>query len=83
MDAQTRAIVDWALMLAIGLFAVLFFFQTRDPMILIFGIIAASVYHFVRRGSRAQGTEIRVKCIACGGLNLEDAKFCSQCGRAM
>src|SRR5581483_6067817 len=46
---ERKATLQLLLMLGIGLFAVLFFFQTRDPMILIFGIIAAAMLFMVMR----------------------------------
>src|SRR5919109_216140 len=46
---ERKATLQLLLMLGIGLFAVLFFFQTHDPMILIFGIIAAAMLFMVMR----------------------------------
>ena len=46
---ERKATLQLLLMLGIGLFAVLFFFQTKDPMILIFGIIAAAMLFMVMR----------------------------------
>lgn len=83
---EGRRWMAWMLTGGIALFAVLFFFQTRDPMILIFGLVAIgilwAVMMSVGRGG-AGAPDVRVRCPACRALNLEDAKFCSQCGRAL
>ena len=88
-----------AIAVAIITFAVLFFVQTRDPMILIFGIIAAFMALAIFRPYRYWGwgygpmwgygpaqppTEIvKVRCAACRALNEENARFCHQCGKPM
>ena len=83
-------IPSWAYVVAglVGVFSVLFFFQTRDPMILIFGLMSAGMLFGVvwlvsaSRGG-ALGGRVMVRCPSCRGLNAEDARFCSQCGKAM
>lgn len=84
--SDTRRWMAIALIVGIGLFSILFFFQTMDPMILVFGAIAAvMLYLMMVRGSRwlemPQQHQVRVRCPSCRALNLEDAKFCAQCGR--
>ena len=46
---ERKATLQLLIMLGIGLFSVLFFFQYKDPMILIFGIIAAAMLFMVMR----------------------------------
>jgi Lon-like ATP-dependent protease len=46
---ERKATLQLLLMLGVGLFSVLFFFQYKDPMILIFGIIAAAMLFMVMR----------------------------------
>jgi len=86
-------IPPWAWLTAgvLVVLGVLLFFQTRDPMILIFGVMGAgtllvvlAVIGLLRTGVDAISRPgIRVKCGSCGALNLEDAKFCSQCARSI
>lgn len=55
-------------------------------MLLVFAAIAIGILNVAmgRGGSRTGATtQVRVKCRSCGALNLEDAKFCSQCGRSI
>jgi hypothetical protein len=90
-DTQETSIGRYPLWLylasvAIGMFAVLFFFQTRDPMILIFGIILAAMLwlamYFARAPNGFRGT-VMLRCGSCRGLNPESAKFCNQCGKGL
>ncbi len=65
---------------------VLFFLQYKDPMILIFAVIAATMVAavfgaFPRYAS--SGDSIQVRCRACSALNRESAKFCDQCATKM
>ncbi|HWG90843.1 MAG TPA: ATP-dependent protease LonB [Candidatus Thermoplasmatota archaeon] len=46
---ERKATLQLLLILAIGAFAVMFFIQSRDPMILIFGMIAAAMIFMVMR----------------------------------
>ena len=46
---ERKATLQLLLMLGIGAFAVLFFIRTNDPMILIFGVIAAAMLFMVMR----------------------------------
>jgi hypothetical protein len=68
-------------------FAVLFFFQTRDPMILIFGLMAAGmvwvVALLVRLLSGGMGGGVVLRCPSCRGLNPESARFCNGCGKGL
>ncbi len=82
----TWMLVTMAVMAALG---VLVFFQTRDPMAVILFILLPAmaltgvhVLNATLEALRGRGG-VRVKCRACQALNLEDAKFCSQCGQAM
>ena len=81
MDDGTRRWLRWGIGSLVIVLSILFFFQTRDPMLLIFGIIATTMVAVSLRPP--SGVLIRVKCTACGALNEEHAKFCSQCGRAI
>lgn len=89
-DSSRRAVALLAT-LAVGVLTVLYFFQTRDPMMLVFGIIAASLVWVVASGRAGWGSaagvppaqQIRVKCRSCGGLNPEDAKYCNACGKSL
>lgn len=81
----TWAWVTMAVLVALG---VLFFFQTRDPMIMIFFIVFPAmilgvvlVLDFLARALRGGVGGVRVKCRECAALNLEDARFCSACGK--
>lgn len=80
-------VIGLALGLGVMAFAMWFFFQTGDPMILIFGLVAvatlATIGFASRIVSRTRGSDIRLKCGACSALNMESAKFCSQCGRSL
>lgn len=83
---ESRQWLTRGLVVSVALFSLLFFFQTKDPMILVFGVIAAVIlWSLLARGGRwvETPTQIRVRCTACRALNLEDAKFCSSCGRAL
>lgn len=73
----------WAVTIALGAFGILFFFQTKDPMILILSVIAAGVILAVVTliPRLSGGAMVRIKCRACAGLNVEDAKFCAHCGQ--
>jgi hypothetical protein len=79
-------------------FAILFFFQTHDPMILIFGLMAIFIASLIFRSRRwmwgygpmwAVGPAqppaevVKVRCPACRALNEENARFCHQCGKPM
>lgn len=80
--------MTWLVVAAVAAFAVLFYLQTRDPMILLFGIVSAAMVAFVMHLVAAQkagelSASVRVKCRACGGLNAEDAKHCSACGKGL
>lgn len=77
------AIVVSSILVALGL---LFFVQTRDPMLLIMPIFWAGLLLFgvaALKALRGGLGGVRVKCRECGALNLEDAKFCSACGKSM
>ena len=68
--------------------SVALFFQYKDPMLLIFGLILSGsllgVLALKRLATGAtSGVTVRIRCRECGALNLEDAKFCSQCGKAI
>ena len=85
MDERTRTLIRYGLTGLFAVLGILLFFQTRDPMILIFAVIAAGILNLVLGvgAFRAGATQVRVKCRSCGALNLDDAKYCSQCGRSM
>lgn len=82
-----KRVVSLILTVAIAGFSILFFFQTKDPMILIFGIVAAGLVLGVLIVARLLRSGlfggVRVRCRECSALNLEDAKFCSQCAQAI
>lgn len=68
---------------ALVVFGVLFFFQTRDPMILLFGLIGAGMFWLVvhlMRGA-AGPTGVLLRCPSCRDLNPGTARFCNQCGK--
>ena len=78
----------WTWIVAGLLFAlsVAFFFRYKDPMILAFGVIAGGLVLWARTamggwGGGAADIRVRLKCRECQAHNLEDAKYCSQCGR--
>lgn len=80
-------------------FSALLFFQTRDPMMIIFGFIAAVLTTSFFRPWRWHGYRygypgwwgapappvqvVKVKCASCGALNDEHARYCSHCGKPM
>lgn len=75
-----------ALLGAVVFLGLLFFVQTKDPMILIFTMVAAAPLGILvlLTGKRAAPTvEVRVRCPACRALSSEDAKFCVGCGQAL
>lgn len=82
-DARSRrrpgALLQWGLAIGILALCIVFFFQTRDPMIIVFGIIAAAITATVVWMLAGGGTKILVKCSACSVLNDEDAKYCKAC----
>lgn len=69
------------------------YFATRDPMLLIFGGIAAVAVGFLAflalasaRGSVGpppSSAQILVKCTACGHANPEEARYCNKCGKGL
>lgn len=76
----------WAIAGAIFALAVLLFFQLKDPMLLIFGLMPGAILIGIVvlvSVLRAGLGGVRVKCRECGALNLEDAKFCAQCGKTL
>ena len=81
---------------AVFLLAALLFFQTRDPIVLVFGFVFALVVAGMLRPRRWYGywhpgygapqqppPVVRVKCSSCGALNDEHARYCSACGKPM
>ena len=89
-DAK-RAIPVWAWILAALILAggVLLFFQWKDPMLLVFALalagmlIAAFVVAALLRHDGDAASAPALRCLACGARNVQDAKFCSQCGKTM
>ena len=88
----TRRWLPAALALVVGILAILFFFQTRDPMVLIFGVIAAFMILAIASAMTGGGFggfgppdagAVRVRCASCRALNPEDARYCNQCGKPM
>lgn len=53
-SAQRRAMLRLVLMLGIGVLAILFFFRTRDPMILVFGIGASVLVALMMRAQASR-----------------------------
>ncbi|HEX2022437.1 MAG TPA: zinc ribbon domain-containing protein [Candidatus Thermoplasmatota archaeon] len=80
-----------ALLVALG--AGFLFLQTKDPMLLFFGataallVIVATFFGHWYPGAwypvPPPGALVRVRCPSCRALNLEDAKYCGQCGKPM
>lgn len=71
---------------AVLLLGVVFFFRYKDPMILVFALlaaVAAAAVAFVAGSLRGAVGGARVRCGACERLNVEDARFCVDCGRPM
>lgn len=71
------------LLVALG---VLFFFMTKDPMILIFALVAAAIALVIANAARLrppQAEVVRVRCRECSGLNPEAARHCMACGRPL
>lgn len=81
--------LPWVVAAGVLALAVSLFFQTKDPMVLVFGLIVAAIaYVLARHRGRLSplapgAVQVRVRCPACRALNPEDAKFCAQCGRAI
>lgn len=76
----------WVVSGAFLALSILFFFQYKDPMMLIFGLIVPAMLLFgllVLGLLRGGIGGVRVRCRECSALNLEDARFCAQCGRPM
>lgn len=77
----------YAITVIVGALAILFFFQTRDPMVLIFGIVAAAMLWLVglllARDRRGLAGGVAVRCPSCRALNPEAARFCNQCGKGL
>ena len=88
-DGQEPAARTYPWWFFLGAFAivvagVLFFFQTRDPMLLFFGLIAAGMFWLVVHLSRSgAGSGVFVRCGSCRSLNPEAARFCNQCGKGL
>jgi hypothetical protein len=83
-------IIGNTVLFSILVFAIGSFLQTRDPMILIFGVIAggtvALVMALVKRGlasNDARPELVKLRCRACQSLNPETARFCNACGKAL
>lgn len=88
-----------ALGAVVFLLAALLFFQTRDPMVMVFGFVFAVVISSMLRPWRWYGYGhwhpwygapqqppqqiVKVKCVSCSALNDEHARYCSQCGKPM
>jgi hypothetical protein len=68
------------LMVLIGGLAVLLYIQQSDPMLLIFGIIAAGLVGLVFVLSQFLQ---RKACAACHASNSSGAKFCAQCAKPL
>ena len=78
---------------ALVLFGLLFFFQTKDPMILLMALLATGALYVVllvlrllaggAGGPGGAAPQVRVRCRDCRALNLEDARYCGQCGRPL
>lgn len=95
MAEEPRAL-RWAMLgvaLGVAALAVLMFSRTGDPMLLVFGGLAATLaaLAMVPRGwyphswhpGPPPGAVVRVRCASCRALNLEEARFCGQCGKPM
>ena len=85
MRIPPGALIASGILVALG---AVFFFQYKDPMILFMALFVALAIVGIAAlvGASRSGTfagNVRVKCRECGALNLEDAKFCSQCGKAV
>ena len=87
-QAPSSAKAPWWLYVvsaALVVFGVLFFFQTRDPMILLFGFVAAGMFwlvvHLMRGAAGPSGTLLR--CPSCRNLNPGNARYCNQCGKEL
>lgn len=79
--------IGGALAVLFVLFGLLFFAQTKDPMILLFAFMASGMVVVVvavlvllmlllRRGAN-------LRCRACGALNPETSRFCGACGQPL
>lgn len=71
--------------------SVLFFFQTKDPMILLFGVVAAAMLVLVAvaiaflaaLAPRLSGGGVQVRCRACGALSPAASRYCGACGKEL
>lgn len=85
--AAPRQQVELALMLGIGVLALLFFYQTRNVFVLFGGIAVACLLFVVLRvaESRRQAAApiIKARCARCRALNDEHATFCSGCSQPL
>lgn len=83
MGKTYRRVLQAVALFVIVATAVVSFYLTRDPLVLVFGFIAAAFVEVAMRviGAGAGMTTTRVKCLACSALNLEDARYCSACGK--
>lgn len=78
--ATSRApMVLLILALVAVLVGTLLFFQMRDPMVLILGVMIGGACALASAFLRANAQ--RIVCKECGAANLPHAKFCSQCGK--
>ena len=69
---------------ALFLFGVVFFLQTRDPRVIVFGAIAAGVVALLARGVGAPGAgRVAARCRECRAPNPEGARSCNECGKPM
>lgn len=86
----------WWIVIAVALVLVSamgMYFASRDPMLLIFGGIAAVAVGFLaflalaaargNAGPPPSSAQILVKCTGCGHVNPEDARFCKKCGKGL
>lgn len=69
---------------SLAMFGLIGFLDSGNFLFVLGGALAAGV---VFAGSRLllprEESGVRVRCRECQALNAEDAKFCSQCGRAV
>lgn len=85
-DGRRRLGFAVAFLVGLLLLSVYAFFETGDPMVLLFGILACLLLaagYAVVRGLARHDSGIRLKCTSCAGLNLDGARFCSACGKAL
>lgn len=69
-------------------FGVLFFVQTKDPMILVMAVFSGAIVLGIgllvaAAASGALGGGVKVRCRACAALGPEGAAYCGSCGERL